>query len=582
MPHKTNRAALDARLCRWCLLASIRLSYLALGIACGVAFIYAPQLVLVGLLLAVIAQRRGGWSGSGWLHGTGRWATSDELLDVGMLSGNGMPLGRVASPAQRKVFRALKHAKGREIETLCALAFASRRKRGVKVYANRSIHTLLVAGAGRGKSTGLIIPYLLECDSCMVVLDIKGELFLATAAARQQMGHKVVVLDFWNQATHTTDRWNPLDLIHPDDRDLLDMARAMAQAIVVRTGLEPERHWNDAAEEFIAACIAAVCNFEDKTDRDLATVARILASAERRAKLIEVLYSLGRLYAPLADKLLNYRDKELASVMTTVSRHLQFLSTLPVVFGTGDSTFDPRELVSGKKMTIYLVIPPHLMEVQSGLMRLWVTSLFRMMSKSGLKDRCVRFVLDEAVSLGRLEPIEKGLAQLRGYGVRLTLVYQSLGQLKLCFPQDQDQTVLSNCDTQIYFGINDTQSATDLSKRLGCATVTKTSESGGSSSSTNYDPHGMPSRSLATNAGYTVDEMERPLLRPEEVMQLDERTAIVFTPGVSPIMTRLVRAYEKEYMEPPVSKFGMVIRSVALLLGGVALAASAVLLVLHT
>lgn len=63
----------------------------------------------------------------------------------------------------------------------------------------------------------------------------------------------------------------------------------------------------------------------------------------------------------------------------------------------------------------------------------------------------VQFVIDEAASLGHLEPISDMIAIGRGYGIRLVLIYQSLGQLKICFPNGQDATVLGNT-TQIRRG----------------------------------------------------------------------------------------------------------------------------------
>lgn len=46
----------------------------------------------------------------------------------------------------------------------------------------------------------------------------------------------------------------------------------------------------------------------------------------------------------------------------------------------------------------------------------------------------------------------------------------SLGQLKLCWPEGQDQTLLSNV-TQVYFGVNDQQTAEYVSNRLGDETI---------------------------------------------------------------------------------------------------------------
>ncbi len=48
------------------------------------------------------------------------------------------------------------------------------------------------------------------------------------------------------------------------------------------------------------------------------------------------------------------------------------------------------------------------------------------------------------------------------------------------------------------------------------------------------------------NSNDNWQQSARKLLKPEEVLALDERTAIVFTPGMPPIWTTLVRYYERK------------------------------------
>ena len=94
------------------------------------------------------------------------------------------------------------------------------------------------------------------------------------------------------------------------------------------------------------------------------------------------------------------------------------------------SSFDPADLLTGK-MTVYLVLPPEHMRAQSPLLRLWIGSMLRAVVKGGLQEKTkVHFVLDEAASLGHMDALDDAVDKFRGYGVRLQLYYQSLGQLK--------------------------------------------------------------------------------------------------------------------------------------------------------
>jgi type IV secretion system protein VirD4 len=165
----------------------------------------------------------------------------------------------------------------------------------------------------------------------------------------------------------------------------------------------------------------------------------------------------------------------------------------------------------------------------------------------------VTFLCDEAASLGaNMSCIDDAIDKGRGYGIGLIMIYQALAQLAPCFPKDGGQTLLANV-TQVYFGTNDNQTAEEVSKRLGEHTIIV--ESGGTSRGTSKQSGdmGKPShygRSTSTNANW--NQQARRLLKPEEVMNLNERIAITFAQGgTRPILSRLERYYEKGRMGSP-------------------------------
>jgi type IV secretion system protein VirD4 len=135
----------------------------------------------------------------------------------------------------------------------------------------------------------------------------------------------------------------------------------------------------------------------------------------------------------------------------------------------------------------------------------------------------------------------------RGYGVRLQFYFQSLGQLKKCFPAGQEQTLLSNT-SQVFFGVNDNITADYISARLGEETIIV--DSGGSSTGTsNQNTIGAQPTSSdgrSDNSSRNWQQQARKLLKPEEVIALSPRDAITFTPGMRPIFTTLLRYFEEK------------------------------------
>jgi type IV secretion system protein VirD4 len=161
-------------------------------------------------------------------------------------------------------------------------------------------------------------------------------------------------------------------------------------------------------------------------------------------------------------------------------------------------------------------------------------------------DGNVQFVLDEMPVLGHMPAIDDALGIGRAYRVRLQLYFQSVGQLRQCFPDGREQTLFSNT-SQIFFAVNDHATAEHVSNRLGEHTIIV--ESGGTSRAYtrqwNDGMHSSHGGSDSATGNTNWQQQARKLLKPEEVIALPPRAAITFTPGVPPLLTWLLRYYEE-------------------------------------
>jgi type IV secretion system protein VirD4 len=329
------------------------------GIA-ALVFVLAAvaPILLVGLLFLGMRARKRKVEVSS-VHGTARWAETSELAGWAMFQDGGLPVGLAPKATLRQALGYLNSAPLWASEAACRMALSALRGKRLPLNIHHGTHAVCFAPAGKGKSTGLVIPFLATCSDSMVVLDVKGELFRETGAYRQRvLGHRIVAIDPYCCVTDQPDTLNPLDLVRhsrfPDDD-----VRAIAEALVVwQSSEERDPHFNDAAEMHVGAITALVLSaFQDG---DLQSMAAILASPEALARArVEMRQSqaFGGMLARMGDQLSHFVDKELASTLTTTARHLRFLSTEAIVRSTTTSSFDPRELATGN-MTIYLVLPP--------------------------------------------------------------------------------------------------------------------------------------------------------------------------------------------------------------------------------
>ncbi|HEX3997491.1 MAG TPA: type IV secretory system conjugative DNA transfer family protein [Pirellulales bacterium] len=484
--------------------------------------------------------------------GTARFAAEEDLQQAGMLSGRGLMIGTLLGSPRPRLLGAMLGLINPFIRSADATSRFLRAifpKVDVKpslVRLSRAVHTGIFCPTGGGKGVSCMIPFLLECPDSCVAVDFGGALAKATMKRRRRMGQRIVLLDGYKLTTNSPDTFNPVSFIDKNSPYAIDEIRDLASALVIRNPQEREPHWADSAETWIAAMIAAVVQYGDPDDRSLQTVRNVLSDPQKMEMATKLLCGSDAwqgMLARMGHQLTHYKDKELGSTLTTVNRHLRFLDTLAVADSTRTSSFDPNELVNGK-MTVYLILPPEHARTQSPLLRMSISSMLQAVVRGGLQERkLVHFVLDEASSLGHMEQIDDAVDKYRGYGARLIFGFQSLGQLKKCFPDGQDQTLLSNV-TQVFFGVNEPETAEYVSNRLGEQTIIV--DSGGTSRGTSqqHSARDYGSYSTSSNSNHNWQQHGRKLLKPEEVTGLSARTAITFAPGVPPICTRLSRYYE--------------------------------------
>ena len=117
------------------------------------------------------------------------------------------------------------------------------------------------APTGAGKTTGPVICNALTHQGQLIVIDIKGEIYAATAEARRKMGQEVHVLDL-RDSDPLPGSLNPFDLISLSGTDHAAIGRGFAAELIVRDSSERHKFWDDWAETMIAG--AATWMLADK------------------------------------------------------------------------------------------------------------------------------------------------------------------------------------------------------------------------------------------------------------------------------------------------------------------------------
>jgi len=141
-------------------------------------------------------------------------------------------------------------------------------------------------------------------------------------------------------------------------------------------------------------------------------------------------------------------------------------------------------------------------------------------------------MLDEFPALGRLDFLQTALAYLPGYGIRAYLIVQDLAQLAQTY--GRDESIISNCHVRVAYTANKVETAKVISEMAGTMTVHREARTYTGSRLSPVLLHVMASE----------QELQRPLLTPDEVMRLPDDAALIFVAGRRPIYGRRIRYYE--------------------------------------
>lgn len=402
-------------------------------------------------------------------------------------------------------------------------------------------HLLTIAPTRSGKGVGTLIPNLLTANRSIICIDPKGENARATMRQRRRFG-PVYCLDPFAISGAPTARYNPLDRLTAGSLDLAEDAMTLADALVADEH-ETEAHWNEEAKALISGVILYVVCHDEAEHRNLTSVRDYLTLASNDfGALLTVMQAsegAGGLIARAANRFLSKSDREAAGVLSAAQRHTHFLDSPRIAQVASGSDFafaDLKETLG----TLFLILPPDRLDTYSRWLRLLVAQAISEMARSTARPtRPVLFLLDEFAALGRLQPVERAMGLMAGYGMQLWPILQDIHQLRSLYGK-RAGSFLSNAGILQAFGINDYETAEMLSKTMGRQTIA-------------YETDGQSETDMVfEERGRTISKTRhlaaRNLMDPDEIMKLSPDTLLLMRVGENPLIVQKLRYYaDKEF-----------------------------------
>jgi type IV secretion system protein VirD4 len=168
-------------------------------------------------------------------------------------------------------------------------------------------------------------------------------------------------------------------------------------------------------------------------------------------------------------------------------------------------------------VSLYIITQPNDKTRLRPLVRIVVNMIVRLLAdkmefengrpKPAYKHKLLAMI-DEFPALGKLEILQESLAFVAGYGIKCYLISQDINQLKSRETgYGPDETITSNCHVQVAFPPNRLETAEHLSKLTGQTTIIKEQVT-------------RSGRGLGTHVSTTMQEVQRPLLTPDECLRM--------------------------------------------------------------
>ncbi|MDH5327704.1 MAG: type IV secretory system conjugative DNA transfer family protein [Gammaproteobacteria bacterium] len=406
-------------------------------------------------------------------------------------------------------------------------------------------HVLAYCPPGSGKGVGLVIPNLLNWPGSVVCLDIKNENFNKTSGFRQQHGQQCILFNPSDPEGRTFS-YNPLDVIDPGSPTRINDVQKIAYILWPRHNDKGDI-WNPSARSLF---IATVLLQFDRVPGDtcIGDVLRFFNSATDIVgtieEIVDVDHDLDSSCLRGFRGFLQKSEKERSGVLSSLRAGLELWENPLVDAATSRSDFDLTQLRTNP-MSVYVGVTPDNIERMEPLLNMFFQQVIDLLTRKEPGDNephSVLMLLDEFTSLGRLSIVEKGIAYLRSYQVRVMPIIQGITQLDDKYGVAAAKSFRQNFKIKYISAPNDLETAREVSGMLGFKTMRTTNKSRQYPSG-----HSSVSTSLA----------KRELMLPHEVMQLKAKKAIVFIEASSPVLADKIVYYKsrifKQRLLDPVS-----------------------------
>jgi type IV secretion system protein VirD4 len=320
------------------------------------------------------------------------------------------------------------------------------------------------------KTSGLVIPAILEWDGPVLAAGVKPDLIGSTIGRRWQKG-EVFLYDPAGTTGMEANTWTPLSRC-----DRWEGAYRMALSLVnasrlTRADRDAEGMAGDTTNLLAAMLLAAavggrsmsdVLRWGQRQDRDDISAGIDVANAPAARDAFESIWRLP--------------DETRSRVYGQVPRVIDAYTDPTVKEASVGTQFTAERLLDGLANTVYVSLPAHEQRRLGPLTMALVQDVIelafeRSRDRGAPIDPALLVVLDDAASSAPLPQLDLYAANAGGHGVQLVTAFRHLSQMRARY-DDRAEAVFANHRAKIILsGVTDAETLTVLSHLLGDETI---------------------------------------------------------------------------------------------------------------
>ncbi len=337
-------------------------------------------------------------------------------------------------------------------------------------------NVLVVGTSGAGKTRSIVIPNMLQASGSYIISDPKGNLYKKYKTYLEKQGYVVRKLDFTDP--ENSSRYNFFKYIN-NTQDIVKVAHMLMYQYGNASKSDP--FWDEAGQLLVQAIIAYLREEWGENEQTLSYFFKLLDMCNVDEDSSDVDTALDLIMEELHKKDSNsysyktYRkfriaaSKTLKSIMISVNARLGLYDTPEL---NKLMAYDDIDIASiGKRKTALFVVVSDTDRSLDGLVNIFFTQAMNELCRYADRE-CedsrlpvdVRFILDDFATNCKINDFPRMISSIRSRGISTMLMIQAESQLEKSYGADA-KTIISNCDSYVYLGGNDVETAKVVAQR---------------------------------------------------------------------------------------------------------------------